>query len=94
MKPLFLLKYCFIKDLKKNLATGCTDFTAGLRCSNFKEHPSTGSTSSPQASSGQARTEKLRLYKGVKLRVWPKNSVQRVADSVQKKGISCCKIRS
>jgi hypothetical protein len=24
MKPLFLLKYCFIKELKKNLDTGCT----------------------------------------------------------------------
>ncbi len=42
----------------------------------------------------ETETEKQSLYKGAKLRVWYKNSVQRVADSVQKNGISSCKIRS
>jgi len=42
----------------------------------------------------ETRTEKPRLYKGVNLRVWSKNSVQRAADSVQKKRVSRCWVKS
>ena len=71
MKPLFLLKYCFIKDLKKNLATGCTDFTAGrrLRCSVVKEHIWRRHDESCTPNEDRKTAS---LYNGAKLRVWSK----------------------
>ena len=34
------------------------------------------------------------LYKGAKLRVWSKNSIQRATDSVQKKRVSHYRVKS
>ena len=95
MKPLFLLKYCFIKELKKNLATDYSQkseirSTKSETNSNFSNLNVQNKT--PYRPNGDRKTTSL--YNGAKMRVWYKKSVNRRERRERRDKISHCWVKS